>query len=525
MSQHQLPNSFLHAIGNVLTLSDFSKKVYSIPNGFQHPLPEDGFHRQLIVETVASDWFLPEPKHYRFYKDFHRILHHSFSRRSRKTKIKALNNTEDWLKNHKNKNWVPTPLFKNPVNTISLFGSPGMGKSVFWDHVLSKCFDQVVEIDGELQVNYLIINCSAFNSLKAVGSSFFAGLDAVLTTYYHSLGKEYKDPYSLEYIKDRYSAERLLPFIANIAAQVNLGVLVVDEINHLTEGKRDPTDITKFFKNMTRAIGIPIIMSGTPNALKKLGHDVQALRRLVGLGLTRWKFYKEDSVWKRFMNQLWKFEVTVEKTELTEEMMKIFFELTAGVMDFAIKVFIKTQTEAIERNSKVNESFVKEVYDEFFDEIRDAVAAIKSKDPFVKRRFVDIQEDYSIIDQLIIEDEFQEVSRKIAGQTFSEEQAGMIISILRHKHPSISEKEINAKVKKAKEDAKNANQGSNTLEIIVDNEPASNHQSAENKPKKASNETGGELPGMGGTADEIKAELDRRGMSGKLDSIIDSSNA
>src|SRR5690349_13543129 len=165
-------NPYLEALGQQLELGEFAKLVYGIPDGFLEPLPNDFNYRQILVETLGTDWFLPEPKHHRFYKDVYRVLHHSYSPRDYRTKIMAFKNTEEWLRNHKNKNWVPVPIFKKPIITVSLFGSPGMGKSHFWDKVLSRCFKQVVTLRGELQVIYLVLNCSAFNSLKALSNSF-----------------------------------------------------------------------------------------------------------------------------------------------------------------------------------------------------------------------------------------------------------------------------------------------------------------------------------------------------------------
>ncbi|MFN7652497.1 MAG: ATP-binding protein [Cyclobacteriaceae bacterium] len=436
-----LDNPFVESLGPTLDFTSFSNKVYKIPSGFLEPLPTDKYQRKIIVETLATDWFLPEPKHFFFQEDVKRVMTSGYHGRPASKFLEIIKNTREWLENHKNKKWVPVSIFKKPINTVSLFGSPGMGKTYFWDNVMPSCFDQVVMQNNGIQVTFLVLNCSAFNSLKALCLNFFSELDTVLIAYYQSHGVEYKDPYLLEFTKQNYTAEKLLPFVGNISAQVRLGVLVIDEINHLTDGNKEMEGIANFFKNLTRAIGLPIIFSGTPDAIDRLGLNLQSIRRLVGLGMTTWDFYgKTSKDWNRFVTELWKFQVVDNPIPFSEEIKNTFYELTGGVMDLCIKLHIKSQTEAILFGRSVDAAYLKTIRDKFFPSTRKVTTGIISKDPYLISKYKDITNGLnSLPGTKSSEMEYKELTHKLNNMTINSDQASKIIDLLKFQYPELNE--------------------------------------------------------------------------------------
>ena len=161
-------NPYVDALGPSLDFIEFTKKVYKIPQGFTVPLPSDKHKRKLIIESLTHDWFLPEPKHFSFAGDIHRVFTHGYLARPESKYLQIIRNTEDWLKNSGSRTWVPMSISRKPINTVSLFGSPGMGKSSFFDHVLPTLFGTAIKQGNRIQVPFLILNCSAFNSIKAL---------------------------------------------------------------------------------------------------------------------------------------------------------------------------------------------------------------------------------------------------------------------------------------------------------------------------------------------------------------------
>ncbi len=433
-------NPFIESLGPTLDFKSFSDKVYKIPSGFLESLPNDTYQRKLLIETLPTDWFFPELKHFFFQEDVKRIITSGYRGRPEEKFLEIIKNTREWLENYKNKKWAPVSIFKKPINTVSLFGSPGMGKTHFWDNVMPACFDQVVMQNNGIQVTFLVLNCSAFKSLKALCINFFSELDNVLIGYYQSQGVEYKDPYQLEFTKQAYTAEKIVPFLANVAAQVHLGVLVIDEINQLTDGHKEMDGIINFFKNLTRAIGLPIIFSGTPDAIIKLGLNLQSIRRLVGLGMTTWPFYeKMGKDWNRFVTELWKFQVVDNPIPFSEELRNTFYELTGGVLDKCIKLHVKSQTEAIGFGRNVDAKFLKKVDDKFFSATRKVTTAIKTKDPYLMAKYKDITNGITALpDATTSQIEYNELTHRLINMKINPDQAAKIIDLLTFQHPELN---------------------------------------------------------------------------------------
>lgn len=495
-----------------LSKVDFFKKVYNRPEGYSQPLSNRIELREALVQQLCADWFLPEEKHYTAYCEVYRILYSRYSRLDHVTRLKIFRNTKEWLNSHKLKNWAPVPVFKVPISTISLFGSPGMGKSHFWDHVLGKCFPQVLKQDHTIQVTYMVLNCSAFNSLKAFCLFFFAELDNILISYYHTQNLQYVDPYAIEFSKNNYTAEKMLPFMANVAAQHDLGVLIIDEVNHLTEGNKNMAEITMFFKNLTRAIGLPIIFSGTPNAIEKLGFNLQSIRRLVGVGMINWKFYTSDSKnWHRFIQHLWNFQVTNDKVEITDQITDLYYQLTGGVMDFAIKLFVRCQIEALQSNRIVDTEFINEIREKWFYKWKSVITAIHSSDYFLKSNYNDIDEGFpSLLQNTVNQSSFGRVQRELSHLNLSQEQASLLIEILRSQYPKLTDTELQESIK---------NQIDNTHS--QENKELNKRRSINRSKRSNSNSKDAiltELQGM--EIKEIKSELENRGYSGPLDYLI-----
>jgi hypothetical protein len=423
----------------VLDLGDFLLRCSQTPEGFKEALPQGLHERQVIMESMIREWYQPGPREHKLYKEAYRVIQQAELARLNIDDQQVTKMNQEWLKNYKNKKWEPAPLFKHPIHTISLFGSPGMGKTQFWDHVMNKCFKQVVLQSGRLKLCYLVINCSAFKSMKALCQSIFREFDQALINYYQAHGVEYSNPYLLEFDKSTYTAEKQLPYVANIAHNHRLGVLIIDEINHLTDGNKEFTHITNFFKNLSRSIGLPIIFSGTQDSLDKLAVNLQATRRLGAI--TEWKFYESGTVaWNRFIDGIWQFQITHKQSTLTDEIKIAYHKASGGVIDLCIKIHVKCQVEAAELKREVDSSFIIKITDKYFPALKKIVIGIHSKDPHILDRYKDIQVGFpTLVNSLNEKIDFTQVTKRIAGMSLNKTQVSILLDLLRSQYPEISE--------------------------------------------------------------------------------------
>lgn len=438
----------------VLSLSEFLERCTKTPDGFKEGLPKGAHERQVIMESMLSQWYQPGPREHKLYREVYRVIQQADLITSSIDEKQVLKTNQEWLKNYKTKIWEPAPIIKRPIHTISLFGSPGMGKTEFWDHVMRKCFKQAIFQDRRIKLCYLIINCSAFKSMKALCQSIFREFDQALINFYHEQNLEYKNPYLLEFDKPNYTAEKMLPYIANIAHQHRLGVLIIDEINHLTDGNKEFGSITNFFKNLSRSIGLPIIFSGTQDALEKLAVNLQAARRLGTI--TEWEFYKnETAAWNRFIEGLWRFQITPESSPLTDEIKTAFHKVSGGVIDLCIKIHVKCQIEAVDLSKQVDSTFIGRIAEKFFPSWKKLVVGIHNKDPYILARYKDIQVGFpTVVNSLTEGIDFSQITKRIAGMELNKTQVNILLDLLRGQYPEISEQNAAAMLKEVVEESK-----------------------------------------------------------------------
>jgi hypothetical protein len=494
----------------VLELSEFLTRCSQIPQGFTKPLPESLHARQLIMLTVLTKWYQPGTREHKLYREIYLIIQLGKLGKSETNDREAIQITKEWLDKHKRKKWEPIPLLKEPINTISLFGSPGMGKTQFWDHVMHKCFKQVVLQNNRLELCYIIINCSAFNSIKALCQSIFREFDQALINYYHTHGIEYTHPYLLEFDKPTYTAEKMLPYIANIAHHHSLGVLVIDEINHLTDGNKDFDHIVNFFKNLSRSIGLPIVLSGTQDALDKLAVNLQAARRLCTT--IEWRFYsKKSKLWERFIESLWEFQITESASLLTDDIKSAYHKESGGIIDACLKIHVKCQMEAIELNKKVDGSFIKAVTEKYFPALKKIVIGIHSNDPYLIKRYKDIQVGFpTLVNSLNEKLDFTKVTQKIAGMNLSNTQVGILLDILKTQYPEISE-----------ERAKGFIAAAAKTDINPEGEEPKTANNTKKETKSPKAQVTGILPNASSSdTDEVEKQIREKGLSGDLDESL-----
>ena len=124
------------------------------------------------------------------------------------------------------------------------------------------------------QVVYLKIDCSHNGSLKEICLNFFRALD-------RALGSNYERRYGLK----RHGIETMLALMSQIANAHALGLLVIDEIQHLSRSRSGGSqEMLNFFVTMVNIIGVPVMLIGTPKAREIFEADLRSARRGAGFG-------------------------------------------------------------------------------------------------------------------------------------------------------------------------------------------------------------------------------------------------
>lgn len=226
---------------------------------------------------------------------------------------------------------------------FTMVGVSGVGKSSTIEGVLS-LYPQVVEhvsYKGEplplKQLVWMKIDCTCDATLKGLCRDFFEETDRLLGTDYAqaSSGRG-------------CTLDTLLLMMVQAARTHCLGILVIDEIQHLSVGKSGGAEkMLNFFVTLVNKIGLPVVLIGTPKALPVLQGDFRQARRGSGQGDILWEMMPDGELWKVFLEAMWPYQYTSSPVPLTEELREAFYQETHGLAFLAVILYKLLQEDAI----------------------------------------------------------------------------------------------------------------------------------------------------------------------------------
>lgn len=277
---------------------------------------------------------------------------------------------------------------QNTANSFALLGCPGVGKTLAMNCVLAQ-YPQVIWHEQPhvlVQIVWLRLEAPALGSLKQLCIDFFQAIDQLIGT---------------DYVK-RYATgatvEQMLLQMAYVSQLHALGVLVIDEIQHLRGVKVGADALMKFLVKLVNTIGLPVIPIGTLGALEILRGSFSQARRSTGLGSLVWDRMAPDAAWSRFVEQLWRYQWTMPRTELSDELNAVLYDESQGVADLAVKLFMLAQLRLVGisevRKGKpetLTPELIRRVAREEFVLVAPMIEALRQNDEVKLRKFDDLR--------------------------------------------------------------------------------------------------------------------------------------
>ncbi|MCM3390602.1 ATP-binding protein [Ureibacillus chungkukjangi] len=315
-------------------------------------------------------YFQPFPLHLEMYSSIDRALRTGYLTRNPLSKEYI----DSFYGDHAVK---PRPSFGNVANqtgqTISIIGTSGVGKTRTLQRILEMYPIVISHTEYEknplnmYQITYLFIQTPFDGSVKTIIFDFFYQFDQIMGTSYFE-----------RYANSRLSTSQLMPVIASLSK--NIGLLIIDEIQHLKSMKRkNSTEVLNFMTTLINLVNIPIVMVGTPKAMEVLQSQFRQARRSLNPGNIIWDRLKKDEVWDLFFRGLFKYQWTKNETDFTEELSALFYELTQGICDICIKLFMMVQLRAISSGEeRISPNLVKKVANEELKIVQPMINALKN---------------------------------------------------------------------------------------------------------------------------------------------------
>jgi hypothetical protein len=287
------------------------------------------------------------------------------------------------------------PLFSNLQSSalgLAVVGISGVGKSVTLGHLLP-LYPQVIfhhnfrgNDFSHVQLVWLKLECPSDGSTKGLCLNFFQAIDELL-------GTNYVENYARH---GRATVDEMTKDMARLASLHTIGVLVIDEIQHLSNAKSGGSErMLSFFVELINKIGMPIILVGTYKAKPLLSREFRLARKSGGLGDFVWDSMRRDETWKTFLESLWRYQYTQQNCPLTPHLSRTLYDVTQGITDLAVKVYMLAQARAITRGEEViTASLIRSVARDSLQMVRPILDALKSGD---------IQELYKVDDVLPVD--------------------------------------------------------------------------------------------------------------------------
>ncbi|MET3723714.1 ATP-binding protein [Sphingomonas trueperi] len=379
----------------------------------------DHCHRRICVVRL-SNYFKPGARHIKFAEGFLMFLHKGYEGRGRlvtdhQRRIRefaaeraagTLLDLSDEAGPHAPRVHMTRKAMgtNNSASSAVLLGMAGMGKTLTTEEILNGV-PEVIEHTAPVtmkQVVWLKLDCPHKGSVRALCIDFFAEMDRILGT-----------SYKRQYASSRATEESMMSDMALVANLHALGVLVIDEIQHLGRVREDNDVLLKFLVTLINKIGVPVLLVGTTAATDIVRKTLRLGRRSVGLGSASWDRYdRADADWNEFVDDLWSYQWTDVETPLDDALREVFYDETQGIVDLAVKLYILAQMRAIRRgesggNERITPAIVRRVASEDLAIVRPLIDALRSGD---RRRI----EKYG--DMSSLRDEFTKVLEAQLGR-------------------------------------------------------------------------------------------------------------
>lgn len=287
---------------------------------------------------------------------------------------------------------------ENTASSFALTGCSGIGKSTSMEKVLHQypqCI-QHVEPFSLVQIVWLKLDCPSQGSPKQLCINFFSAVDRLVgTNYFNTFGRS------------RAGVDEMMVHMAHIANLHAIGVLVIDEIQHLNKAKIGPDALLNFLVTLVNTIGVPVILIGTLSAVPLLQENFRQARRASGLGSLVWDRMPIGKTWDYFIDHLWKYQWTQDITPISQELRNVLYDESQGILDIVVKLFMLAQLRVVSigkvrgKPEVLTPQLLRNVAREDFRIVRPMLDALRNNDTKALLKYDDLMPLQAYVEQVM----------------------------------------------------------------------------------------------------------------------------
>lgn len=331
-------NPYLEALPDVLGKREFERRMKSqpdFPRDVSRLAPEE--RRNLL--SGLSQWFQPMDYMYTLYDMLHRAMASTYRTKTVIESVKQMNDLYMDFRTGRPREF----MYSTQAYSGAVLGVPGIGKTSTIKRCLSTMPQVIVhqEYQGrkvyEKQINYLVVECPSDCSLKTLALNIFSAIDK-------AIGSEYLKQATYQRAMATSATTTKLKIIC---MNHHIGLIVIDEIQNAistaTKNKQIKP-LIKFLVELTNETSTAICFCGTLEAEDVFLKQEHLKRRTRGFRLLPMKY---DKTYRKFITELWEYQMTLQKAPLTEKLMKQMYDLSAGIPAYLVKIFEEAQVRSI----------------------------------------------------------------------------------------------------------------------------------------------------------------------------------
>ncbi len=252
---------------------------------------------------------------------------------------------------------------------FAMVGLSGSGKSTGIE-ILTDRYPQVIVHQSDnghwKQIPYLVVNMpanSSFDGLyREIGKSIDRALGNIMPYYENIIRKATGRPNKLKEV------ERQIEMFS-------VGVLIIDEIQNMDfDSTREGSyDSLLTIANETK---VGLVLVGTNEAKWKMTPELRTARR-IGNVINSDKYCRNKEFFRLIVEDLFQYQCFKEIVPVTDELVDTLYEMTFGIIDQLVGLFICMEEEYVYRDSKdkINADFVRKVEKKYYPGMLDVLSA------------------------------------------------------------------------------------------------------------------------------------------------------
>ncbi|KAF0813932.1 Transposon Tn7 transposition protein TnsC [Andreprevotia sp. IGB-42] len=287
---------------------------------------------------------------------------------------------------------------ENTATSFALTGCSGIGKSKSIEKVLHQIPQCIAHSEpfSLIQLTWLKLDCPSKGTPKQLCINFFSAVDRLIGTEYLSW-----------YGNKRKNVDEMMVHMAHIANLHAVGVIVIDEIQHLRGVKTESESLLNFLVTLVNTIGVPVILIGTLSAIPLLQENFRQARRASGLGALTWDRHMPGKSWDYFVDRMWAYQWTRDVSPLTAEIRAVLYDESQGIIDIVVKFFMLAQMRLVTigeiRGTPeiITAELLRKIAREDFKLIQPMISALRQNDLKALQKFDDLLPFQEYVIQLL----------------------------------------------------------------------------------------------------------------------------